>query len=83
MPSGDAFQAAVFVVFMHSLNVNLWPLMVFHVLVCAGRVYYMCHWVGDTVVSSFVGVFMAYMILALEETVLFQTASDTIIDTLL
>lgn len=56
MPSGDAIQSALFVCFLYHLGVpGLW-LALFHVGVCLGRVYYMCHWVLDTVVSTVLGI---------------------------
>lgn len=63
MPSGDAIQSALFVVFLHYLNVPFVYLAIFHVAVCLGRVYYMCHWIADTVVASFLGVGIAYYFL--------------------
>ena len=63
MPSGDAFQSAVYVVFLSTFNINPLTLIAFHVAVCIGRVYYMCHWVADTMVSSIIGVLIARMLL--------------------
>ena len=63
MPSGDAFQSAVYVVFLSTFNINPLALIAFHVAVCIGRVYYMCHWVADTMVSSLIGVLIARMLL--------------------
>jgi hypothetical protein len=67
MPSGDAIQSALFVVFLHYLNVPFVYLIIFHVGVCLGRVYYMCHWIADTVVASFLGVAIAYYFLGAYE----------------
>ncbi len=66
MPSGDAFQSAVFVVFLHSLNINPFILVLFHLGVCLGRVYYMCHWIADTVVSTIIGVMVARLLLLID-----------------
>ena len=55
MPSGDAIQSALFVTFLLSLGVPLPYLVVFHVGVCLGRVYFMCHWILDTLVASILG----------------------------
>jgi hypothetical protein len=55
MPSGDAIQSALFVTFLYYLNVHPAFLIIFHVGVCLGRVYYMCHWLADTIVASFLG----------------------------
>ena len=63
MPSGDAFQSAVYVVFLSTFHINPFALIAFHVGVCIGRVYYMCHWVADTIVSSLIGVLIARMLL--------------------
>lgn len=60
MPSGDAIQSALFVNYLHFLGVP-WPLLlVFHIGVCLGRVYYMCHWILDTVMSTILGTGIAY-----------------------
>ncbi len=67
MPSGDAIQSALFVVFLYYLNVPPVYLIIFHIGVCLGRVYYMCHWIADTVVASFLGVFIAYYFLGAYE----------------
>jgi len=56
MPSGDAFQSAFFVTFMHFMGVNIYWLVLFHIGVCLGRVYYMCHWLGDTICATVIGV---------------------------
>ena len=63
MPSGDAFQSAVFVVFMYSLKMNPIGLFLFHLAVCIGRVYYMCHWIADTFVASLIGMLVGKMLL--------------------
>ena len=63
MPSGDAFQSAVYVTFLYSLNINLPFLIGFHLLVCIGRVYYMCHWVADTMVSTLIGTLIGRLLL--------------------
>ena len=63
MPSGDAFQSAVFVVFMYYLKINPFGLFLFHLAVCIGRVYYMCHWIADTFVASLIGMLVGKMLL--------------------
>jgi membrane-associated phospholipid phosphatase len=65
MPSGDAFQSAAFITFMSTLGLNPFGLLLFHIGVCLGRVYFMCHWVADTVVSSVLGVLVAKLLLTL------------------
>ena len=64
MPSGDAFQSAVFVIFLLELGLNPIFLAIFHIGVCVGRVYYMCHWVADTLVASIIGTLVAKMLLS-------------------
>ncbi len=56
MPSGDAIQGALFTVFLLHLGVHPLYAILFHVAVCIGRVYYMCHWVADTVAATILGV---------------------------
>lgn len=63
MPSGDAFQSAVFVVFLTTFNLPQLPLALFHLGVCLGRVYYMCHWLGDTIISTIIGSLLAKILL--------------------
>ena len=55
MPSGDAIQSALFVTFLYHLGLPIPYLCIFHVGVCLGRVYFMCHWILDTVVASILG----------------------------
>lgn len=62
MPSGDAIQSALFVNYLYFLGVPIHYLVLFHIGVCLGRVYYMCHWVLDTVVSTILGTGIAYAI---------------------
>ena len=66
MPSGDAFQSAVYITFLAIFNINPVVLIMFHLAVCIGRVYYMCHWVADTVVSTIIGVLVARLLLESE-----------------
>lgn len=64
MPSGDAIQSALFISFLYYLNgLPIVCLVLFHIGVCLGRVYYMCHWLADTVVASFLGTFIAWYML--------------------
>ena len=60
MPSGDSIQSALFTTYLYCLGVPALPLAIFHVGVCVGRVYYMCHWVLDTVVSTILGTAIGY-----------------------
>jgi hypothetical protein len=65
MPSGDSIQAALFVVFLYQIGANPFFLILFHIGVCIGRVYYMCHWVADTFVASILGSVIANLLLYL------------------
>ena len=68
MPSGDAIQSALFIVFLNYLSVKPIYLIIFHIGVCLGRVYYMCHWIADTMVASVLGIAMgSYLLGAYEE----------------
>ena len=76
MPSGDAFQSAHFVAFLYCLGVDLRILVLFHVGVCFGRVYFMCHWFADTIVATFLGIFIGKMLLLAYETGNFSFISE-------
>lgn len=78
MPSGDAFQSAVFTVFLSTLNLNPFMLLAFHLGVCIGRVYYMCHWVADTLVASIIGVVVARLVLSFENEEWFHLITDVV-----
>jgi hypothetical protein len=67
MPSGDAIQSALFIVFLSHWNVPIACLIIFHIGVCLGRVYYMCHWIADTVVASILGMGIAWYFLGAYE----------------
>ncbi len=68
MPSGDAIQSALFIYFLYYINIDIIYLIIFHIGVCLGRVYYMCHWIADTLIATILGVFIGYyMIGAYEE----------------
>jgi hypothetical protein len=63
MPSGDAIQSALFAVFLLELGLDPIWVALFHLGVCLGRVYYMCHWVADTFVASILGGLIANLFL--------------------
>lgn len=44
--------------YLHYLGVSPACLVLFHVGVCLGRVYYMCHWLMDTMASTVLGYFI-------------------------
>ena len=56
MPSGDSSAAAVFCCLV-AVELGLPWIYVLMPLVMLGRVYYQCHWLGDTIVGFFVGTF--------------------------
>lgn len=67
MPSGDAIQSALFICFLYYIKINIIYLIIFHIGVCLGRVYYMCHWIADTFIASILGGFIGYYILGAYE----------------
>jgi membrane-associated phospholipid phosphatase len=53
MPSGDTIQSMFFtLVMIWWYGVNPLVMIVFHILVAVSRVYFMCHWLGDTVIAT-------------------------------
>ena len=58
MPSGDAGAAAVFCLLV-SVEMGMHSVWLLMPLVMLGRVYYQCHWIGDTVVGLIIGAFWA------------------------
>ena len=56
MPSGDSGAAAVFCLLV-AVELKLPFIYILMPLVMLGRVYYQCHWLGDTVVGFIVGTF--------------------------
>lgn len=63
-PSGDTAQAAVFGTVVYLLR--RWILILIVIPWAAfGRVYYGCHWVGDTVAGALVGAVMSYICFSL------------------
>ena len=63
MPSGDSAAAALFC-FMYATMVNLPEVYVSLPLVMLGRVYYQCHWFGDTIVGVIVGTLWGFIALS-------------------
>ena len=67
MPSGDSAAAAVFCCLIaHELRFPL--VYVILPLVMMGRVYYHCHWFGDTIVGIMIGTFWAIVFIAYFDT---------------
>ena len=56
MPSGDSAAATTFCWFIYS-TLNMPAIFVIVPLVMAGRVFYFCHWIGDTIMGVLLGVF--------------------------
>ena len=56
MPSGDTSAAAVFCL-INYLVMQMPAIYLILPLVALGRVYFQCHWFGDTIIGSFVGTF--------------------------
>jgi len=54
MPSGDAAAAALFC-FLFCSMLNMPAVYLLLPLVMLGRVYYHCHWLGDTFIGVAVG----------------------------
>ena len=79
MPSGDAFQSAVYVVFLSTFNFPFMALAGFHLAVCIGRVYYMCHWLADTMVSTVIGILVAKLLLQSQLNEFLATLPETVL----
>ena len=56
MPSGDSSAAAVWCALV-ACEMGMPAIYILMPLVMLGRVYYQCHWLGDTIVGFFVGSF--------------------------
>ena len=70
MPSGDSACGAYFCC-MYSIMFGFhWAVLIIP-LVCLGRVYVHCHWIGDTVAGSILGSITAYVFFSLQ----FETVS--------
>ena len=54
MPSGDSAACALFCYLM-AVQMRVQAIYLILPLVCLGRVYYHCHWIGDTIVGSIIG----------------------------
>jgi len=58
MPSGDTIQAAQ-IAFALFLFYDTYSVLLLIPLVAYGRVYFRCHWIGDTIVATILGVLYA------------------------
>jgi len=54
LPSGDSAAAALFC-YLYCTILQLPIVYILLPLVMLGRVYYCCHWFGDTIVGAFLG----------------------------
>lgn len=68
MPSGDAMQSAVFATyiinFMINNNYSLYNeiiMLLFVIVVSFSRVFFLCHYLGDTLVGIIIGFFIGYI----------------------
>lgn len=53
MPSGDTVQSMFFsMVLVQWYGLDPGVMLIFHVLVAVSRVYFMCHWLGDTIAAT-------------------------------
>ena len=60
MPSGDSCAAAFLMGVYLWFYGNVLPLILVLPMVCMGRVYVHCHWFGDTIVGSIMGLWICY-----------------------
>ena len=60
MPSGDAAAAAFFCGTYSFLFNFHWLSIIIVPLVCLGRVYVHCHWIGDTIIGSIIGFLFSF-----------------------
>lgn len=56
-PSGDSAQAGVFAVFITIVHKNIIYSLVIPPFAMLGRVYFGCHYFGDTVIGVLIGAF--------------------------
>lgn len=61
MPSGDSAAGTIFAT-LYTMMLGIPSINIVIPLVMAGRVYYQCHWFGDTVIGTAVGGFWAWII---------------------
>ena len=61
MPSGDAAAGAFFCgIYAYLFGLPFYAWAIFTILVSLGRVYVHCHWIGDTIAGSILGVAFTY-----------------------
>ena len=59
MPSGDA-AACAFFCGIYFYVYGYWPVLLIIPMVSIGRVYVHCHWIGDTIIGSILGLTVSY-----------------------
>ena len=74
-PSGDSLQAGFFSTFFFLLYGNVFYLFVYP-LVAFARVYYKCHWIGDTIFGGMIGVVFGYIYFTILPFMMSQQAND-------
>ena len=60
MPSGDSFAAVYLTAIYLWVYGNPWPLIICMPMVSIGRVFVHCHWIGDTIAGSIIGLLTSY-----------------------
>jgi membrane-associated phospholipid phosphatase len=58
MPSGDSGQAGCYLTLL--TLASGWRFITMAPLIMMARVYYGCHWIGDTIVGACIGAGLAY-----------------------
>jgi len=61
MPSGDSLQAANFAMILY-LYYNIYLSFILFPFVMFSRIYYFCHYIGDTFIGSLMGISISYLI---------------------
>ena len=64
MPSGDTFICAWFLSCYFYVFGAHWLIFIMVIFVALGRVYVHCHWIGDTIIGSLMGMLFGYLIWA-------------------
>ena len=62
MPSGDACQGIIICYFLFKIGINTNLLIIYQIGVCLSRVYFMCHWLGDVMFGSILGLSLCMVI---------------------
>lgn len=62
MPSGDACQAAVLSYFLFKMDISIYLIVIYQLGVCLSRIYFMCHWLGDVIIGTILGLSLSMVI---------------------